>query len=438
MPARRWRTLAVVLLAGLACDSASSPEPAEPPASSNNEEAGPGRWKEFRTHRFEPGLDDAQRDALARLEAIGYARGSVEAKGGAGVVLHDPARARAGPSLYTSGHAPEARLISMEGDVLHVWRRGFFDVWPDHPVERDDPMTAYWRRAHVFPNGDLLAIFPGLGLVKLDKHSELLWARPNGAHHDLDVLPNGDVYVLTREAHVVSRVNPRDPILEDSISVLDAEGRERRRVSMLAALERSPYADLFRDSPKQEGDIFHTNSIAVLRLDTPDAGPAFRAGNVLVSMRELDAIAIVDMQREVVAWAGRGPFRRQHDPHVLPGGAILLFDNSGLGRRSRALEFDPETAEAGWAYSGSDADFLYSKWCGAVQRLENGNTLITESDNGRALEVTRQGDRVWEFHSPHRAGEGGRFVATLFELERLPQDFPIDWANPPDADSDRP
>ena len=62
-----------------------------------------------------------------------------------------------------------------------------------------------------------------------------------------------------------------------------------------------------------------------------------------------------------------------------------------------------------------------------AQRLPNGNTLITESDGGRALEVTPDRRIVWEFFNPHRAGEQGEYIATLFELLRLPPDFPVDW-----------
>ena len=36
-----------------------------------------------------------------------------------------------------------------------------------------------------------------------------------------------------------------------------------------------------------------------------------------------------------------------------------------------------------------------------MQRLANGNTLITESVNGRAFEVTADGRIVWEFLAPH-------------------------------------
>ena len=64
---------------------------------------------------------------------------------------------------------------------------------------------------------------------------------------------------------------------------------------------------------------------------------------------------------------------------------------------------------------------------GTAQRLANGNTLITESNAGRAFEVTRDGKIVWDFYNPQRAGEGDRYIATIFELLRLPPDFPLDW-----------
>ena len=60
-------------------------------------------------------------------------------------------------------------------------------------------------------------------------------------------------------------------------------------------------------------------------------------------------------------------------------------------------------------------------------RLKNGNTLITESDFGRAFEITREGDVVWEYYNPHRGGENDEFIATLMEVLRLPADFPLDW-----------
>ena len=98
--------------------------------------------------------------------------------------------------------------------------------------------------------------------------------------------------------------------------------------------------------------------------------------------------------------------------------------------RARGIARTLAESEERWRYDGSDSDPLWSKSCGTVQRLANGNTLITESDNGRALEVTPEGEVVWEFLSPHRAGDDGELVATLFDVIRLPPDLPIPWAEP--------
>jgi hypothetical protein len=43
----------------------------------------------------------------------------------------------------------------------------------------------------------------------------------------------------------------------------------------------------------------------------------------------------------------------------------------------------------------------------AQERLANGNTLITESEGGRLLEVTPAGTIVWEYRNPVRGGEEG-------------------------------
>jgi hypothetical protein len=172
---------------------------------------------------------------------------------------------------------------------------------------------------------------------------------------------------------------------------------------------------------KRDGEIFHTNSIYV--FDAADAGssPLFVPGHALISVLYLDTIAIVDLERDRVVWALEGPrrglFVRQHEPEPLPSGELLLFDNQGHDGRSKVVALDPRSGAISWTYASAD---FYSETCGVAQRLPNGNTLITESDAGRAFEVTPSGDVVWEFYVPHRVGRDGELIATLFEVRRVP------------------
>lgn len=385
-----------------------------------------GRWRRYRTHRFDADLDPAQRAQIERLEALGYLSGSHTAAAVSGVTRYDESRVTPGRNLLVSGHAPEALLLDMDGNVLHRWAIDFASVWPDYPLPPGYVhQVHYWRRAYAQPNGDLLAIFEGLGLVKLDRDSRVLWAQPDHAHHALEVRPDGEILVLTREAHVVPRFNRVKPVLEDFVTRLAADGTEMERTSLLEAFERSPMRILLEAAGITSGDVFHTNAIDVL----PDAsGPrpgGFAAGNVLVSMRELSTLAVVDLEKDQVVWAHQADYVRQHDPTILPDGHILLFDNGEV--RSRVLEFDPLTGGIVWAYEGTETEPFFSATCGTAQRLEDGNTLITESDNGRAFEVTPDGDIVWEYVSPYRAGAQGELVATLFEMRRLPADYGDGW-----------
>ena len=357
------------------------------------------------------------RETAEDVQALPYLQGYRPARDLPRVVERDPGVAYPGLNLYVSGHAAEAVLMDMHGQTLHRWRYPLRRLWPDLARDPNMAKLEYWRRARLLPDGSLLAIYEGQGLVKLDARSQVLWAYRGGIHHDLDLTPDGTIWALAREGG--------GGALADYAVAFDAAGRLRRKVSILECFARSPWAPLLRRMPAA-GDLLHTNTLEVLDGRFADRDPAFRKGNLLVSVLKLDALAVLDPDRRTVVWARTGSWRRQHQPTFLDDGNLLLFDNLGAGPgRSRVLEIDPRTARTVWQYGGRRNDDLYSKTLGSCQRLPNGNTLITESENGRAVEVTRDGRIVWEFHSPHRAGADGELVAVLFEVVRLPPDFPF-------------
>ena len=412
--------------AGCAEDPPASPPKAKP-TDDPPKPSTPGRWRRFRTHKFDRGLTEVQRAQLEQLESIGYLQGSTKATLSSGVTVHVKEKVCSGLNFYTSGHDPEAVLMNMNGEVLHTWSYLFWKAWPDYPVRRKNPNTNFWRRAYLYPNGDILAIFDGLGIIKLDKSSRLLWANPCRAHHDLEVMPDGRIYVLTREARLVPHIDKEEPILEDFVTLLDTDGTELHRFSLLRAFEQSNYRGIVPATEALRKDIFHTNTLEVLDHQLAGLPAAFRKGNLLVSVLNFDVVAVVDLQTEQVVWARKGSWRRQHQPTLLNNGHLLLFDNRGKGKHSAVIEFDPWRGKEVWRYQGSSDNPFSSYTCGSSIRLPNGNTLITESDNGRAFEVTREKQIVWEYISPHRAGGNDELIATLFEVIRLVPGFPVDW-----------
>jgi outer membrane protein assembly factor BamB len=336
-----------------------------------------------------------------------------------GVVQHDPQRAQQGLTLYTSGHDQRAMLIDMDGRVVHQWSLLYSRAWDKSgAVAKPRPDAfIYIEKAHVFPNGDLLALYTaigdtpwGYGLVKMDKNSNVIWKYLANAHHDFTFDTEGNIFVLT---HEFSKVNIpgfehllKIPRIDDFIVKLSPDGRPLKKVWLTGAFARSSSGRRLYFGPDNEmGDYLHTNSVHVLNKAVPSI-PQSRPGQVLVSMREISTIALIDPESSTVVWASTGPWVRQHDAEFLPNGRLLLFDNEGdpSDFGSRVLEIDPATFKVKWSYGGRSDQPLDSTVRGSQSRLANGNTLIVESYAGRVLEVTRTGDIVWEFINPVRGG----------------------------------
>jgi hypothetical protein len=362
-------------------------------------------------------------DLEKRLATLPYLAGYKPAPLYRNVRIYKPGLAFDGLNIYTSGHASEAFLIDMEGKLLHKWEYPFDKAWPEFPKQKESrPRYHGWRRVHLFENGDLLAIYDRVGIVKIDKNSNLMWSYLGGCHHDLFVSNEQNIYVLTAKKRIIPRLNPHVPIEEDFITVLDREGREIKHMSILEIFEKSAYKYLLipvQDICTGESlDIFHTNTIEVFDGTLAKKSSLFKEGNILISIKNINAIAILDPEKEDIVWAyGPNNMTLQHQPTLLENGNILVFDN-GI-KYSRVVELNPLSFKVIWEFAGDERNIFFSATCGSNQRLPNGNTLITESDNGRAFEVNLEGEIVWEFINPHRAGENQELIATLYEMVRF-------------------
>lgn len=353
-----------------------------------------------------------------------------------GVTRFDAERALAGYTLYTSGDGPQARLISMEGELLHQWSLPYSRIWEEGraAVTRPQPdELIFMRKARLLPDGDLLAIYEaagdspyGYGMVRMDADSNPIWTYLEHTHHDFDLAPDGRIVALTHE-FVWEGPAPLEhldrPYLDDFVVVLSPEGEELAKVSLVAALERSRFHAFLYVMPHfSMADPLHTNTVGYIDAATAAVFPHGEEGQVILSFRDVGVIAVLDIEREEIVWATRGPWMGQHHPSLLDNGNILLFDNRGgqrPGNASRILEIEPRSEGIVWRYEGTEAEPFDSPLRAEAFRLANGNTLITESDGGRLFEVDAEGEIVWEYLNPVREGEAEQYIPVVAWAQRI-------------------
>ncbi len=339
-----------------------------------------------------------------------------------GVQVYDANKAQPGYTVYTSvGSWSPVRLVDMQGDVVHEWQiprelAVIEDRDDGHvfPREINPPVTD----VHVYPNGNLLVAlgndlgFPpfGYAVAMLDKDSKLLWVYSKDAHHRLNVSRSGNIAVLLNqwvEEPWEGLESIPVPFRDDVVAILGPDGKERKAISVLRAFQRSEWRGALKQislDPRFE-DKFHANAVKFLTAKQAASIPNAQAGDLLLSMRNVNLLAVMDPRKGVIVWAARGPWYMQHDPHMLPNGNIIMFDNHGdlkHPRRSRVLEINPKTLAIEWEWPGKHDYNMYTSIAGAIDPLDNGNVLIAETNRGRLLEVTREGEVVWDFRVPER------------------------------------
>lgn len=363
---------------------------------------------------------------------------------GRGVVVHDRERAYPGYTLLTSGHRQGAVLLDMEGEVVHEWEKDFRDIWddPPHVANPTPPEFIHWAKVHLFENGDLLVVVTstedtprGYALMRLDADSNVIWAHPGNAHHDFHVNDDGTIWTWEAGLRDLS-TDPlpgiaRQHMLVDQFVVkLSPEGEELSRVSIHEVMAASPFADALFSENVESWDPLHPNQIE-------PAGAAFAShhdfvepDDLLLSFRNISAIAVYDPGERKLKWMARGRWKRQHDLDPLPDGTMYLYDNLGglaTPGASEILKYDPGDGSVDWSYAGRPGEPFYSWIRGTQQPLPNGNLLISDCEAGRVIEVTPGGEIVWEYLNPHRATvDGVELVAVLESAVRVgfsPSDF---------------
>ena len=384
-----------------------------------------------------------------------------------------------GPVLWQGGryqfldYCPDWGCLAVEftatGQVAHAYpfRNDEFEQAADaaqsdeFPYELS-PATSFARDVDVigisrYANGDLLVVFHqdtafpyGAGVARVDRDGHPVWFRRDYSHHWPHLEDDGVALVpgllvgsesISFErvgATITLRCGRGRPYL-DEVRMIDGDGQLLKRLNLIDALRDSPFAHIMLSTsnrihrPAKSCDPLHLNFVHRLR---DDAGGTWglAPGDLVASLRNLSAFAILDGESGRIKRLVRGSFFYQHSVQHLTGSTFLMFDNWGgdeIHGPSRLLRID-------LADGRETTVFPNDKTPEPLQNLfsDSQGTIDISPDRQRAMVVfTRQGVAVEVrladgavlnvFYSLHDVSSLEQFPkdrqqrASVFEMSRL-------------------
>jgi hypothetical protein len=301
------------------------------------------------------------------------------------------------------------RLFDRDGNKLHYWPVHYDRLDP----EGRSPNNIFLHGFSVFEDGAIVVNFNrGGAMAKLDACGDTLWKLGGSFHHIVNRSYDGTIWAW--DAHFLVQIDPTDGAILRRISLIEDVIKANDQMGIFGMLRNDePNPSKYRFDP------FHPNDIEILAPEMADAFPQFEAGDIMISLRTPNLVAVLDPVSLKVKWWRHGPWHRQHDPDFQPDGTMTVFDNRLDFDQSQIVRINPQSGQWSRLFRGSGEIAFYTRIGGQHQVLENGNLLLTATDSGRILEITPDGKLVWEFQNIFDETRNGLVSMAVL----VPEDF---------------
>jgi hypothetical protein len=341
-----------------------------------------------------------------------------------GVVFRNVVKENSGFTLFTVASDKSIYLIDMKGRLVHKWE---VDLAPVYKVE-------------LLRNGNLLytgktkngrmSDFEGASgkIIETDWDNNIVWEYEDNYMHNSFYRKKSGNILFIKWIEV-----PNNLINKVKGGVLENKDNSIMWTDQICEINNSKRI-IWEWKTYEHLDIDNNVICPVFcRREWTHASSLYVAndGSILINFMLTNTIVKINPETKNIEWSwGPGETSEAHFIDKTFEDKILIFDN-GLhsigttGEFSRVLEVSPLKGKISWEYVENPLFYFYSSIYGCCQRLENGNTLICDADDGCIFEVNNKKELVWEYINPYYShGEkyGTNNIVTF--ARRYPPDFP--------------
>lgn len=242
------------------------------------------------------------------------------------------------------------------------------------------------------PNTCSILVNSNFVIGEIDKNSNVIWRLDGHYHHAFDIYDN-KIYAQFHQNYTYNDTLYRI----DNIGIIE-NGILIKNISVINALIKKYGADYVLKKPFEfhelssygTVDLTHLNQVFMIKKDY---SPVLKRGYLLLSLRTQNKLIILNPEKEEIVWDYEDSVETTHSPSVLENGNILFVDNGIMRKWTRIVEIDPITKKVVWEYTNKT--LLNTRVMGSAQRLTNGNTFITSTQNSKIFEVNSAGEIVY-------------------------------------------
>jgi hypothetical protein len=238
-------------------------------------------------------------------------------------------------------------------------------------------------------------------LIKIKEDGTLLWEFPNNNGHDVQLLKNGNVLIVTGE---VQEVTPEKQIVwrVGKPTVQNAEAAQRLDNGHTVIADNGTHAVIELNGKNEE----------IWRFEVPNGNhrphPTMRQvrrlanGNTLICASTEDEVWEVTPEKKIV-WRYKIPF-----PYLatrLDSGNTLISSGDGYGspRGYYLIEVDP-AGQTVWKYGGDDAPADQKlNWPSGFVRMPDGTTYVSEAQGADIKVISHDKKLLRTIKSPAMA-----------------------------------
>ena len=299
------------------------------------------------------------------------------------------------------GHA---YTIDVKGNVAKKWSA----PEPGSELQYARPLASGNLLAQVRSAKSVVGAAGADGVIEITQDDRVVWKYTDSMrflHHDMERRSNGNTLLVCSKDLDAPQIS-RKRITDDCLIEVDPSGKivwewqtadhiddlelpHEARTQIMDGYPSGQRTGLPAPAATKGFDYLHMNAASPVPESAGHTDPRFKPGNVIVSYRYINTLAVVDRDTKKIVWKTVGLTIGQHNPHFVPGGLpgtgnLLVFDNGYVDGNtnpyrastrpySRVLEINPLDKSIVWEYTAENSNrpiwTFFSHYISGAQRF---------------------------------------------------------------------